>query len=278
MAGNRQAIKARIKSINATKKITGAMNLISNVKLQKERAKLTKISQYSDQLQYITNAVLSGEHDISHPFLSENDVDTRFIIYLGSDLGMCGAYNVNLTKFLLEEVTDKDLVYVVGSNQYRNIKNHKVNVINELTPSDGMEFVDIKEIADKAISMYRKGEIKSINIVYSKFVNTVTFTPEMLTVLPRDYKTEHHNEGYIYLEPNPKDILEKLIPMNVRNMFYTKYVESKTSELGSRRMAMDNATDNATELVEKLTLEYNQARQAAITQEITEIVSGADAL
>ena len=277
MAGNRAAIKQRIKSINATRKITGAMNLISNVKFQKEKTRLDNIAVYTGELRKIANEVFSGEQDFQHAFFQENDAASRYVIYIGSDLGLCGAYNANLTKFLLENVRKEDTLYVLGSNQYNAIVREGYQPINELTPSDGLDYRDIEDIAEEAIGLFLSGKVSSINIVYTRFVNTMTYEPYMLQVVPFVHEGASENR-YVYLEPTPSEVIDKLVPLMIKDSFFTAYAEAKTSEQGSRRMAMENATDNAEELVEKLTLEYNQARQAAITQEITEIVGGADAL
>lgn len=279
MAGNRASIKARIKSINATKKITGAMNLISNVKLQKERAKLERRMTYTKELRSLVEKIFNSEHNFEHAYFNENNVDKKYVLFICSDLGMCGAYNSNLFKYLLENVKATDYLHVIGTNLYKKIENLDFEIQNEMITSDGLEYLDLKEFADIAIDLFLNKEVNSIEIIYTRFVNTVSFECEKIKLLPMPYDYDDNNiKEYLYLEPKPIDVLETIVPMMIRNSFYSIYVEAKTAEQGSRRLAMENATDNAEELVEKLTLQYNQARQAAITQEITEIVSGADAL
>lgn len=278
MPGNKAAIKSRIKSINATKKITGAMNLISNVKLQKEKAKLERRQAYTEELRKVVEKVFNSDHNFDHAYFHENDTNKKYVLFISSDLGMCGAYNSNLIKFLKENVSNEDYLYVIGSHSYKSIVNEGFNVVNEMVSSESLDYFDLKEIADETIRLFLNKEIKEIDIIYTKFVNTVTFECECLRILPAYLDLEEEHKEFIYLEPKPLDVIETLVPMMVRNIFYSKYIEAKTAEQASRRLAMENATDNAEELVEKLTLQYNQARQAAITQEITEIVSGADAL
>lgn len=278
MSGNRAAIKARIKSINATKKITGAMNLISNVKLQKERAKLEKRKTYTEELRDIVDKVFNSEHNFNHAYFNENNAEKKYILLICSDLGMCGAYNANLLKFFLEHAKPEDYINVIGTNLYKKIENCGFKIQNDVVSSDNQHYVNIKDYAETAIDLFLRNEIKEIDIIYTKFVNTVTFDCDIMRLLPLSNSAQENNINYIYLEPKPIEVLEELIPMMIKNSFYSIYVEAKTAEQGSRRLAMENATDNAEELVEKLTLQYNQARQAAITQEITEIVSGADAL
>ena len=278
MSGNRAAIKARIKSINATKKITGAMNLISNVKLQKERAKLEKRKTYTEELRDIVDKVFNSEHNFNHAYFNENNAEKKYILLICSDLGMCGAYNANLLKFFLEHAKPEDYINIIGTNLYKKIDNCGFKIQNDVVSSDNQHYVNIKDYAEIAIDLFLRNEINEIDIIYTKFVNTVTFDCDIMRLLPLSNSAQENNINYIYLEPKPIEVLEELIPMMIKNSFYSIYVEAKTAEQGSRRLAMENATDNAEELVEKLTLQYNQARQAAITQEITEIVSGADAL
>ncbi len=278
MAGNRTKIKARIKSVNATRKITGAMNLIANVKFQKEKTLFDQVLVYSRELRKTASRILSAEYDFHHPFLSENGAEKDLYYYIGSDLGMCGSYNVTLTKFLEEHVPKDALLYVLGSHQYTHIRNDGYEVINDLTPSDPLERTDLKKLADEALRKFLAGEVRSVNLVYTHFVNTVTYEPVVERLIPFTFEEGKKRNGYTYLEPDPADVLDHLIPLMTETAFYSAHVEAKVAEQAARRMAMDNATKNAAQLVEKLTLEYNQARQAAITQEITEIIGGADAL
>ncbi len=277
MAGNRTKIKARIKSVNATRKITGAMNLIANVKFQKEKTLFDQVLVYSRELKKTASRILSAEYDFRHPFLSENGAEKDLYYYIGSDLGMCGSYNVTLSKYLEEHVPKDALLYVLGSHQYNHIRNEGYEVLNELSPSDPLERTDLKILADEALKKFLNGEVRSVNLIYTRFVNTVTYEPVIERLIPVS-PAVGEKRGYTYLEPDPVEVLDHLIPLMTETAFYSAHVEAKVAEQAARRMAMDNATKNAAQLVEKLTLEYNQARQAAITQEITEIIGGADAL
>ena len=236
MAGNKAAIKSRIKSINSTKKITGAMELISNVKLTKNRSLMLKNRASAGALEDMVANMLSGEMISENDYLTTKDAKEKLYFVFTSDMGLCGGYNINIEKL-------------------------------------------IKEYADMALDMYRLNKINSINVIYTCFVNNINFKATVFSVLPGESKSEEKREyKQIEFEPSADEILKDLIPMMVESQIYSKYLESKTSEHGNRRFAMENATDNANELTDNLLLAYNQARQAAITQEITEIVSGADAL
>lgn len=272
-------IKSRIKSINATKKITGAMKLIASVKLQKERNKMLKNREYTNILNDTMSKILSSDIDVENVFLKRKDNEKKFVIVFLSDLGLCGGYNLNITKFVSSNVSKDDYVYVVGTKEANFFKKNNYNLLSEEIYSDSMNYMQIKKIADRAIDMYKNNEVGSIVIIYTHFVNNVSFEPMLTKVLPCSMKNENEKDNVeTLLEPNANEILNELIPMYVENEFYAKWLESKTSEQGSRRFAMENATDNAQELTDELLLAYNQARQAAITQEITEIIGGASAL
>lgn len=273
------AIKSRIKSINATKKITGAMELIATVKLQKQRNHMLKNRDYVSVLKETISKILAGEIDADNPFLKQlNNTKKVFIIFC-SDLGLCGGYNINLIKLFEKNVSKDDEVIVIGTSQYNWFKKN-YNVINDPIASDSITYSELKKLSDQAINKYRDNKIGSIKVIYTKFINNVSFEPMIDFVLPcsfDDIEVEKKNVE-ILLEPDANNILNNLIPMYVENNIYSRWLEAKTSEQGSRRFAMENATDNANELTEELLLAYNQARQAAITQEITEIIGGADAL
>ena len=278
MAGNKAAIKSRIKSINATKKITGAMELIASAKLSKQRNQMFKNREYSSVLKDTVNQILSGDIDSESVFLKKKENPKKVYIVFCSDLGMCCGYNINVSKLAETKISRDDKVFVIGTKQYSYYKRN-FNVVNEMLPSDTVKYSDLKKIADEAIEMYKNDEVGQIVCLYTHFVNNVTFNAEEEVIIPcKKEKVEKKSNVETLLEPNAEEILENLIPMMIESEVYAKWLESKVAEQGSRRFAMENATDNAEELTEELLLAYNQARQAAITQEITEIVSGADAL
>ena len=272
------AIKSRIKSINATKKITGAMELIATVKLQKQRNYMLKNRDYIAVLKDTITNILSGDIDADSPYLKQKDNNKKVVIVFCSDLGLCGGYNINLTKLFEKNINKEDEVIVIGTSEYKWFKD-RYNVINDIIYSDDITYPILKKLSNQAIRKYSNNEIGSIEILYTKFKNNVSFEPTLERVLPCTFdKAEKKVHKEILLEPNANNILNNLIPMYVENIVYSRWLEAKTSEQGSRRFAMQNATDNANELTEELSLAYNQARQASITQEITEIIGGADAL
>ena len=276
MAQSKQAIKNRIRSINATKKITSAMELLANVKLQKHRNLMSKNSEYALVLKNTLGNIVASNPDIENKFIVKRTSDRHLVFVFSSDLGLCGGYNSNMMKTL--ESIRADEIILVGTHKYSWLVNRGYNVINDMVSSDSVNFNDLKRLANIAIEKYLNNEIGHIEVVYTKFINTVSFNSEVVELLPlADNDVKPSNVETLF-EPDCDTILNDLVPMMVHNLLYSLLLETKTSEQASRRLAMENATDNATELNDKLVLAYNQARQSAITQEITEIIGGADAL
>lgn len=279
MAVNKQAIKSRIRSINATKKITSAMELIANAKLAKQRTMMEKNREYAALLKKTVSNIISQNPGVDNQFLKEKKSTKKLTIIYSSDLGLCGGYNSNMIKLASSVLSVDDPIIVIGSKQRGSYRKRGFNIINSYINGDAISFEELKTLVNQAIDLYKNDEIGSIQLLYTEFVNTVTFNPTMMTLIPDITKPEKQslNKETIF-EPSADEILDRLIPMMIQNVAYSVWMQSKTAEQASRRLAMENATDNAEELNEKLVLAYNQARQAAITQEITEIVAGADAL
>ena len=279
MAQGKQALKGRIRSVSATRKITSAMELIANAKLQKQRVQMEKNREYADTLRQIVSQILANNPESECVYLKKNQSPRTLTFMFTSDMGLCGAYNANLLRMAGEVLDPQDPMIVIGTKGTSTLRQKGFNLIREPIGSDHVDFYVFNDLADEALKLYVSGEIGKIQILYCQFVNAVTFTPQLLTLLPvspmeregREFKVE------TLFEPGPYAILNSLIPMYVRSLLYSTHMQTKTAEQGSRRVAMESATDNADELIDKLTLQYNQARQAAITQEITEIVAGADA-
>ena len=279
MAQNRQALKSRIRSTQATMKITSAMELMSNSKLQRQRSMMEKNREYSTTLLKTLHHILSESDQVENKYLLKNDSETVLTIVFSSDLGLCGGYNVNMLRYAASLMKKEDPVIVIGSKGRSWLSSRGYNVVNEVIDSDAFDYVEASNMIEKALQQVLSKEIGKIQVVYTYFKNTVTFEPRLEVLFPVEKgqgKLESKQE--ILFEPNADEILNTLIPMALKSTLYSLWMETKTSEQASRRLAMENATDNAEELKEKLVLQFNQARQAAITQEITEIVAGADSL
>ena len=278
MAKSKSAIKSRIKSIDSTKKITGAMELISNIKFQKQLRILNSNKDYTKNLEEIFASVLANGDFDDNIYAKHNGNSKRFVFLMVSDMGLCGGYNINLLKYIQENYNKDDLFYCIGKNYGSFFKNNDFNLVNEkLILSDTVDYEFLKKAMDNALELYRNKEVGSIDIVYTKFVNNVSFVPTSDCILPISLEKNKLSKE-VLMEPDARSILNHIVPLSTYNTLYNRYIQAKTTEQASRRFAMDNATDNANELINDLTLMYNQARQAAITQEITEIISGADAL
>ncbi|MEG0265058.1 MAG: ATP synthase F1 subunit gamma [Erysipelotrichaceae bacterium] len=278
MALNKLAIKARIRSIDSTRKITKAMQLVAASKLKRQKENMEKNREYAFYLKETVSSILASMKYSTHPYLVKPSVDHPLNIVFTSDMGLCGGYNANIYRLLTNEFNEKDEIIMIGSRGQAWSKHRDFNVSECIIDIDDDGYNQISKIGDEALERYINGEISEIRIVYTHFKNAVTFIPEMIKLLPVEVGEEQKVSRETIFEPQGDQILDDLVPMYIRSLLFSYYLETKTSEQASRRTAMESATDNANELVETLELQFNQARQAAITQEITEIVGGANAL
>jgi len=282
MASNMQSIKRRIKSVESTKKITKAMQLVATSKLRKTRNQLDELKPYYSKVQETVAEILeSNKGMIDNPYLKENADGKNVYIVITSSLGLCGGYNANVFKTIAGQVQDDDMVYMIGTKGASYL-NHRHIIFNDdyLDLNSTLDFKEIVRLVGELTQLYRSQSISKIKIIYTEFVNNLTFTPKVVTLLPVDtseFEDIEVTSKFTLFEPSPADVLNHLIPMYLQSVIYGYLVESVTSENASRRTSMENATDNAQELIEDLLLKYNQARQTAITNEISEIVAGANA-
>lgn len=277
-----QEIKRRIKSVEATRKITKAMELVATSKLRKSRNQLDQLKPFYSNIQQIVAQILSGKLNVyDSKYLVANNVEKSAVIVIASSLGLCGGYNSNIFKLAKQTIKDTDLVYPIGTKAYNFArKNHESYDDEYVALNASIDYIQISRLVSSLIRMYEKGEIGAIKILYTEFVNNITFVPHEITLLPVDPAdfddVEVTNKDTLF-EPDADLVLGKLIEMYLQASVYGYLVESITSENASRRTSMETATDNADELKEKLLLKYNQARQTQITNEISEIVAGANA-
>lgn len=283
MTQSRQALRTRIKSVNSTRKITRAMEMIANAKLFKQRTKMEANRDYATRLQETVNEIVSSNPDAESIYMKKNDAETVFTIVFGSDLGLCGGYNANVLKEAEQNLKKEDPCILIGTSLYHEMTEKGFHLVNE-TPisSDKLDFSILRECVAQAVDAYLDGKAGKVQVLYTRFVNTMTFMPAIDQLLPCDVKAEVKKQDDSHVEtlfePDAETILNQLIPMMITDVAYFNWMESTTAEQGSRRMAMKTATDNANDLADELQLAYNKARQAAITQEITEIVGGSSAV
>ena len=284
MPGGMQEIKRRIKSVESTKKITKAMELVATSKLRKTRNQLEQSKPYyTNVAQTVAEILANCKGNNDSIYLVENkDIEKEVFIVIASSLGLCGGYNANIFKEIKGAIKPGDYVYSIGSKatsyllkNHQGVTDHKFDDLNTT-----FDFKDVTKLVAELTKMYREKDISKIKIVYTEFVNNLTFRPRIVTLLPVDPSDFDHIEiskKSTLFEPSPEEVLDSLIPMYLQAVIYGYIIESATSENAARRTSMENANDNADELTEQLLLKYNQARQTAITNEISEIVAGANA-
>lgn len=278
MAQGKLAIKARIRSVDSTKKITKAMQLVASSKLKKQKRYMEENKEYAHYLKESVHDILASLDHSDHPYLQVKSGKIVTIVFT-SDMGLCGGYNASVLRLLESELSNEDAIVMIGSRGVNWVSTRDYHVIRKECNLEDECYSELASVADEVLRSYRDGEIAGIRILYTKFVNSVTFHPTIVNLLPIKKEERVQKQSAItQFEPAGDKILDTLIPMYVRSLLYSYFLETKTSEQASRRMAMESATDNAQEIKETLELQYNQARQAAITQEITEIVGGVNAL
>lgn len=278
-------IKRKIKSINNTKQITQAMQLVSTAKLKRARDKLDQTRPYFETIQKTIADIFEKSKNLEHVFVDEREGDKTLYIVVTADRGLCGGYNINAMKMAANQIEDKSKasLITIGNKAKAFFGNRGYEILESYTGiSEKPRYIDAITIGKKAIELFTAGEVDAVKLVYTKFVSTISQQPRTVQLLPvpKGEREADPDEEFVYVayEPSPQVVLDYVIPKFVQSTIYGALVESSASEQGARRVAMENATDNAEEMMDKLTLSFNQARQAAITQEITEIVGGAEAL
>ena len=280
---NLKEIRNRISSVSSTMQITSAMKMVSAAKLKKAQDAITAMRPYSDKLtQMLVN--LSSSVDFENVYLSPRKVKNKLIVCITSNRGLCGAFNSNVIKKCIEiaNSSDENVSFLCIGKKGGDIlsKNYKVVQSNNEV-FDDLTFENISEIAEKLMSMFLNKEFDSVQIVYNKFKNAATqivIQEEYLPIENNDSENNQNESSDYIFEPSQIEIISELIPKSLKTQLYKSIRDSYASEHGARMTAMHKATDNATELRDQLKLTYNKARQAAITNEILEIVGGAEAL
>lgn len=278
MAQGKLALKSRIRSVDSTRKITKAMQLVATSKLKKQRDVRDANHEYAHYLKESVSQIIGSLDSLEHPYLQRNKEGKTLQIVFTSNMGLCGGYNANVYRLLKEQCSKDDDFIIFGTRGVNALKSQYPNIIKEVIYMEEQDaYAVLSKVCIEALQQYVAKTYKEINVVYTNFVNSVTFEPVKTTLLPLEVQGEKSNVETLF-EPAGSVILNQLVPMYLKSMTYSYYLDTRTSEEANRRMAMESATDNADELKEALELQFNQARQAAITQEISEIVAGADAL
>ncbi len=284
MASSTRDIKRKIRSVNSTMQITKAFELVSTAKLKRARDRMDVTKPYFETIKAAVQDILSADKSIKSKYISSEHGAKPLYIVVTSDRGLCGGYNVNAIKKALETAPSKaDAKFIViGKKAYDILRQMGYNIVDSfLYISEKPEYIHAAQVAKAAITLFEKGEVDSIHFVYTRFASTISQVATELMLLPIERPETNPEDGPIEVinyEPSPEEVLRYIIPKYIESTLYGGMVESSASEQAARRIAMENASDNAEEIIENLTLSFNQARQAAITQEISEIVGGAEAL
>lgn len=277
MAQSLHKTKRRIASVNSTKKITKAMELVATVKLKRFKNVMLENEAYAKELVDIIHHLFAHIDVEDNPYLVETKSETDLYIVVSSNLGLCASYNNNIFNFVNGNVKkDKTEVIPIGFKGQNYLRKEGYKLLNEFVSiNERLEFEEIKKLGELITKEFVNGKYRSIRLIYTHYVNSLKFVPEEMSIFPIQNVEGESKFGYEpILDPNAKTLIDELVPIYVSSTLYHKIIESQVSEQASRRTAMENANDNADEIIDKLTLEYNKARQTAITQEITEIVSG----
>ena len=278
MAQEVTRIKKRIKSVTGSYKITSAMKLVSTVKLKKWKNKMLATKEYALRIDEIAKSVFSYIEESNNPYFQVNNkADKNLYIVLSSSLGLCGAYNNNIFRLADSNIKENDDAIILGNKAIVHYKDGKFNKIENFKEYSSIkdEYI-IKNIVNYLSNEYLKGTYKEIHLIYTAYKNSLVFHPCDYLILPMK-KEDTKQVGYPpIMEPNQDAVINALVPIYLKNSVYAKFLESEVCEQAARSNAMENATKNAEELLENLKIEFNKARQGAITQEITEIVGASN--
>ena len=281
-------IKRRRESIQSTEQITKAMKLVATVKLQKAKARAEESQPYFNAMYATVKSMLKKSGNINHPYLDGAGEGKKGIIVITSNRGLAGGYNANVMKLVTESGMRKDdvVIYAVGRKGRDGLARRGYEIAQDY--SEAMNeplFSDASEIGKQVLSDFTEGKISEIYLAYTVFKNTVSHIPTFIRLLPVVFEESEEEEvksedalTMMNYEPEAEEALELIIPKYINSLIYGGLVQALASENGARMQAMDSATNNADEMIADLGLKYNRARQSSITQELTEIIAGANAI
>ena len=281
MAGvSSKEIKNRIRSMESTKQITKAMEMVAASKLRRAQSQISNSRPYFETLYSTINDIVDANRDISSPYLTERPVKKAVYVVIAGDRGLAGGYNSNILKLSYSEAQGREVtVLPIGKKAADFFKARNLPLFTEsYCEAEGVSVSDCFTIAKQLCKAYLSGEIDEICLGYTDFVSVLSQTPRTLRLLPlvrQDRTRDVRSASEILYEPDSVEVFAAIVPEYLGGVIYGALCESRTAEQAARRTAMDSATQNADEMIADLSLKFNRARQAAITQEITEIVAGA---
>ena len=280
-------IKTRINSVNSTKQVTKAMELVASSKMRKAKDRALASRPYFDTMYNTVRDIATNTRGVRNVFLKQREVKNRCYIVVAGDRGLAGGYNSNIMKLTLRHMNGKkEKLMTIGKKSTEFFKKRGYDILKSTESVEKCDYDETLAFAQEAMDLYKKGEVDEVYMVYTEFVSPLTQEPKLLKVLPLAFEKEENNEkkeqaakgARVQYLPSAEVVLGHIIPKYVSGVVYGGVIESFASEQAARRTAMSSANDNADEMLSNLELSYNRARQSAVTQEITEIVGGVEAL
>jgi F-type H+-transporting ATPase subunit gamma len=284
-------IRRRIKSVKNTQQITKAMKMVAAAKLRRAQERAEASRPYAAKLEEVIGSIAAAGGNLNHPMLIKRPVKKTGYVVITSDRGLAGAYNAQIIRLAVAQFREKAegtySIYVIGRKGRDFFKRRGYPVVGEVTGlSDSPTFADIKDIASQVVKLFQDGVFDEVYVLYNEFVNPITQNPTARKLLPlEDVGTKKAAQAAAgtgpkadyEFEPSPEAVLNNLLPKYAETLIFSALLEAKASEFGAKMTAMGNASDNADQMIGRLTLALNRARQAAITTQIAEIVGGANA-
>ena len=283
-------IKRRRTGIQSTQQITKAMKLVSTAKLQKARSRAEDSKAYFNCMYQTMTSLLAKAGNLDHPYVKSNGCEKKAIVVVTSNRGLAGGYNSNIVRLITGSDFKKEdvRIYAVGGKGLELLKHRGYEVVADYSEIiEEPVYDDAKVVATRLLDDFAKGEIGEIYLAYTFFKNTVSHIPTLMKVLPVEAQEAEEGEEEanavdkitpMNFEPEEEEAVRLLVPKYISSILYGAFIEAVASENGARMQAMDSATSNAEEMINDLELKYNRARQGAITQELTEIIAGAEAI
>jgi F-type H+-transporting ATPase subunit gamma len=285
VAKGMREIKRKIRSMQSMKQITKAMELVAASKLKRAQDAAIAARPYAEKMKEVVSSIASGTDQPGHPMLQTREIRRTGYLIITSDRGLAGGYNANVLRLALAEIrrhqaaSEEFTVMVIGRKGRDFLRRRKIPIAHEVTGlPDSPTYADVQPIAKAAVDGFISGEYDELYLVYNEFRNAISQVPVKKRLLPLTEENLSNDKTSYEYEPSAEEVLNLLLPKYAETLVYSAVLDSKASEFGARMTAMGNASKNATAMIDKLTLQYNRARQAAITQEISEIVGGANAL
>ena len=290
MAGQLKEVRNRIKSVQSTQQITKAMKMVSAAKLRRAQDSIVQMRPYAKKLQELLSNIVSSESEGGNPLAAERPVEKVLLIVITSDRGLAGAYNANVIKLAKQTIREKYsaqyakgnvTIWSIGKKGYEHFVKNNYKVVD--THKDiflNLTFENVQSASQAAVKAFRDKEFDAVEIVYSEFKNAATqrFVTEQFLPIPKSENAGTGVKADFIFDPNKEELIAELMPKILNTQLFKAVLDANASEHGARMTAMDKASENANELLRSLKISYNRARQAAITTELTEIVSGAAAL